>query len=46
MQLYRTKYQQTQKGTIGIVLNTAHFYPKDPNNPDDVAAAQRAYGTL
>ena len=32
-----------QKGTIGIVLNTAHFYPKDPSNIEDQAAAQRGY---
>jgi beta-glucosidase/6-phospho-beta-glucosidase/beta-galactosidase len=44
VQLYRQKYQSSQQGTIGIVLNTAHFYPKDENNLDDVAAAQRAYG--
>jgi len=44
VQLYRTKYQAVQQGTIGIVLNTAHFYPKDPSNPEDVAAAQRGYG--
>ena len=25
--LYRSTYQPTQKGIIGIVLNTAHFYP-------------------
>lgn len=40
---YRTKYLPAQKGTIGLVLNTAHFYPNDPNNADDVAAAQRGY---
>jgi beta-glucosidase/6-phospho-beta-glucosidase/beta-galactosidase len=41
---YRTKYQDSQQGTIGIVLNTAHFYPADPSNAADIAAAQRAYG--
>ena len=46
VQLYRNKYKSSQHGTIGIVLNTAHFYPKDENNPDDIAAAQRAYGIL
>jgi beta-glucosidase/6-phospho-beta-glucosidase/beta-galactosidase len=44
VQLYRSKYQATQKGTIGIVLNTAHFYPLDENNQDDIIAAQRGYG--
>lgn len=28
----------------GIVLNTAHFYPNDPNSQADIAAAQRGYG--
>lgn len=42
-QLYRKKYQAKQGGTIGIVLNTAHFYPANSDNGDDVAAAQRAF---
>lgn len=42
--VYRGKYQKKQQGTIGIVLNTGHFYPLDSTNPDDVAAAQRNYG--
>lgn len=42
VELYRTKYVE-QKGEIGIILNTAHFYPKDSSNPSDVAAAQRGY---
>lgn len=41
--LYRTQYQSKQQGTIGIVLNTAHFYPQDSSKPEDVAAAQRGY---
>lgn len=44
--IYRTKYQKSQEGTIGIVLNTAHFYPKDKENPDDVEAAARGYGEI
>ncbi len=44
VKLYRTQYKPTQKGQIGIVLNTAHFYPKDKNNAEDVAAAERGYG--
>eukprot|EP00762_Andalucia_godoyi_P000518 ANDGO_05330.mRNA.1 Beta-glucosidase 1 len=40
--VYRTKYQASQKGVITIVLNTAHFYAAS-SNPEDVAAAQRAY---
>lgn len=43
VRLYRAKYQTVQQGSVGIVLNTAHFYPKDPSNPDDLAAAQRGY---
>lgn len=46
VQLYRSKYQSTQMGTIGIVLNTAHFYPKDPTRLADIEASQRAYGTI
>jgi beta-glucosidase/6-phospho-beta-glucosidase/beta-galactosidase len=41
--LYRTSYKPTQKGQIGLVLNTAHFYPADKTNPEDVKAAQRGY---
>lgn len=41
--IYRTQYQAKQGGKIGIVLNTAHFYPLDPSNPADVTAAQRGY---
>jgi beta-glucosidase len=44
--LYRSKYVSSQKGTIGIVLNSMHFYPKDASSPADIAAAQRAYGKL
>lgn len=43
VQLYRSKYEELQKGTIGIVLNTAHFYPKDVNSAADIDAAQRGY---
>lgn len=43
---YRDNYMPTQKGTIGIVLNTAHFYPRDPNSAADIEAAQRGYGAL
>lgn len=45
VRVYREKFQSTQKGTIGIVLNTAHFYPLNEANPEDRAAAQRGYGT-
>ncbi len=42
--LYRSEYKPTQKGLIGLVLNTAHFYPKDKKNPEDIVAAARGYG--
>lgn len=42
-QLYHTKYT-AQAGTVGIVLNTAHFYPNNPESADDVEAAARGYG--
>ena len=41
--IYHDKYQSAQKGQIGIVLNTGHFYPADDSSADDIAAAQRAY---
>jgi beta-glucosidase len=41
--LYRSKYQPAQKGVIGIVLNTAHFYPADAGSAEDEQLAQRGY---
>lgn len=41
--LYRTQYQAKQQGKIGIVLNTAHFYPLT-QSAEDIQAAQRGYG--
>ena len=41
--IYKTKYQEKQNGIIGISLSGAWYYPKDPNNEDDVAAARRAF---
>jgi beta-glucosidase/6-phospho-beta-glucosidase/beta-galactosidase len=40
---YRANYKPKQAGTIGIVLNTAHFYPADENSSEDIAAATRGY---
>lgn len=40
---YRASFKETQAGTIGIVLNTAHFYPADEHNEEDVEAAKRGY---
>ena len=39
--LYDRKYRSTQNGIVGITLSTEWAEPKDPNNPDDVAAADR-----
>ena len=41
--IYKDKYQQEQNGIIGITLSGRWYYPKDPNNPDDVAAVRRAF---
>jgi beta-glucosidase/6-phospho-beta-glucosidase/beta-galactosidase len=45
--LYRSQYLQRspadKKGTIGIVLNTAHFYPLTADSQLDQVAADRAY---
>lgn len=38
---YREEFQPTQKGKIGITLNTMWAEPKDPNDPNSVAAARR-----
>jgi len=43
VQLYRQKYKTQQNGQIGIVLNTDFFYPKDPQKPEDIEAANRAF---
>ncbi|XP_077253989.1 beta-glucosidase 18-like isoform X2 [Tasmannia lanceolata] len=39
--IYRTKYQKEQGGSIGIVMSARWFEPLS-NNSEDVAAAQRA----
>ncbi|XP_076816813.1 uncharacterized protein LOC143462503 [Clavelina lepadiformis] len=38
---YEKKYKASQGGKIGMTLSTEWAEPKDPNNPDDVAAADR-----
>ncbi|PIN04465.1 Beta-glucosidase, lactase phlorizinhydrolase [Handroanthus impetiginosus] len=40
--IYRTKFQEFQKGQIRIVLNSHWAVPLDKNSPDDVAAVRRA----
>jgi beta-glucosidase/6-phospho-beta-glucosidase/beta-galactosidase len=41
--LYETSYKNKQSGTVGIVLNTAHFYPLNKDSKEDNEAAQRGY---
>jgi len=41
VELYHTRYQPTQGGKIGIVLNLDFAEPADPQSVSDVAAAQR-----
>ncbi|CAN0880879.1 Beta-glucosidase 13, partial [Linum grandiflorum] len=38
VQLYRQKYQASQKGMIGVTLNSMWYVPANPKNPLDVAA--------
>ncbi len=40
--MYRTEFQPTQKGTIGITLHGNWSEPWDETDPNDVAAAERA----
>ncbi|CAN0880850.1 Beta-glucosidase 24 [Linum grandiflorum] len=42
VQLYRQKYQTSQKGMIGITLNSMWFIPAIPKNTLDVAAVTTA----
>ncbi|KAK3911827.1 Myrosinase 1, partial [Frankliniella fusca] len=39
--LYQKNYKAQQGGKIGMSSFSDFFYPKDPSNPDDVAAAER-----
>jgi beta-glucosidase/6-phospho-beta-glucosidase/beta-galactosidase len=41
--LYESKYKSKLGGTVGIVLNTMHFYPLDESSPSDAVAAERGY---
>ncbi|KAL1196609.1 Beta-glucosidase 16 [Cardamine amara subsp. amara] len=40
VKVYREKYQATQKGEIGIALNTVWHYPYSESNADRLAAAR------
>ncbi|XP_006660771.1 beta-glucosidase 30-like [Oryza brachyantha] len=42
VQLYRTKYQPTQKGQIGIVVVTHWFVPYNETDAGDLGAVQRS----
>jgi len=39
--VYRSKYQSTQQGIIGITLNTDFAYPLDPNSTADEELLER-----
>lgn len=39
--LYQTTYKATQKGFVGITIDSGWYEPLDSNNPLDVAAAER-----
>ncbi|KAL3825600.1 hypothetical protein ACJIZ3_021629 [Penstemon smallii] len=39
---YRTKFQENQKGKIGITLNSLWYEPLDENSIEDVKASKRA----
>lgn len=40
--LYERTYKTSQGGSVGITLDSAFYSPLDPNNDEDVAAAERA----
>ena len=40
--LYKNEYYARNPGKMGIVLNSGHSWPKDPNNPAHVIAADRS----
>lgn len=37
--LYKDNFKATQGGRVGITLNSGYYYPKDPEDPAQVAAA-------
>lgn len=40
--LYNDRFRATQRGRVGITFMSYGFFPKDPANPEDVAATERA----
>lgn len=41
--LYKDQFYATQQGRVGMTFMCYGFFPKDPSNPVDVAAVERAY---
>uniref|UniRef100_UPI0037E7575E lactase/phlorizin hydrolase-like n=1 Tax=Semicossyphus pulcher TaxID=241346 RepID=UPI0037E7575E len=39
--VYNDKYRKTQRGKVGIALNSDWAEPMDPSRPEDIAAADR-----
>ncbi|KAM6978442.1 lactase/phlorizin hydrolase-like [Tautogolabrus adspersus] len=39
--VYNDRYRKTQRGEVGIALNSDWAEPKDPSRPEDIAAADR-----
>ena len=40
---YYAKYQPTQGGEVSITINAFWAEPRDPNNNDDIEAAQDSF---
>jgi beta-glucosidase/6-phospho-beta-glucosidase/beta-galactosidase len=40
--IYDAEFRQSQQGRVGITIDSGWYEPKDPQNPQDVAAAERA----
>lgn len=39
--MYRENYYQKYQGRVGIAIDCGFGWPRDPNKPGDVAAADR-----
>jgi hypothetical protein len=40
--MYYEEFYNAQQGRVGISIDSGYYEPKNPSNPDDVAAAERA----